>query len=328
LFARLARIAAAVLVVVATIGAHRQIPDTTRAQRGESFIPRPEFAKATSLGFETLMADFYWLWAIQIVGATDVGPSQHATKLGRLIDVVTTLDPWVDHPYRFAAVWLTDSEQSVRTANRLLERGIEYHQDDWRNYFYLGFNHFYYLQENSAAADWLEQAIERPGAPKYLPRLVAKLRSESADIYAAAVFLEQLVREAPDEETRAWYQSALDEIEIEHHARRLDLARVNYEKLFGADIMEVADLTSGEHPVLPRLPSAEPSALPAPLRRGSVWEIDPGSDRIVSSYYGRRYELSMHVLDKQRAEEWKAKREAARKEQAERDREGGERDDA
>ena len=121
------------------------------------------------------------------VGGTDVGPSQHATKLGRLIDVVTTLDPWVDHPYRFAAVWLTDSEESVRTANRLLERGIQYHPDDWRNYFYLGFNHFYYLQENAEAADWLEQAIERPGAPRYLPRLVAKLRSESADIYAAAV---------------------------------------------------------------------------------------------------------------------------------------------
>ena len=34
--------------------------------------------------------------------------------IGRLIDVVTALDPWVGHPYRFAAVWLTDSEQSVR----------------------------------------------------------------------------------------------------------------------------------------------------------------------------------------------------------------------
>jgi hypothetical protein len=320
LFAHLFRIAAAVFIVAATVGAHRQIPTTTRVQRGESFVPKPEFAKATSLGFDALLADFYWLWAVQVVGGTDVGPSQHATQLGRLIDLVTTLDPWVDHPYRFAAVWMIDSEENVRQANRLLERGIEHHPDDWRNYFYLGFNHFFYLQENGLAADWLEEAIERPGAPRYLPRLVAKLRSESADIYAAAVFLEQLVREAPDEETRAWYQGALDEIEVEHQARQLEQARANYEKLVGRELTSVEDLARGPHAVLERLPSAEPSSLPLPLRRGSTWQIDPESDRIVSSYYGRRYELSVHALDARRMQEWKELREAKQREPAQEER--------
>jgi hypothetical protein len=310
LFAYLVRIVAAAFIIAATVGAHRQIPATTRVQRGESFIPKPELAKATSLGFDPLMADFYWLWAVQVVGGTDVGPSQHAKKLGQLIDLVTTLDPWVDHPYRFAAVWMIDSEESVRAANRLLERGIRHHPDDWRNYFHLGFNHFFYLQENGIAADWLEKGSVLDGAPRYLPRLVAKLRSESADIYAAAVFLEQLVREARDEETRAWHQGALDEIEIEHHARSLDLARNNYQKLFGKDITSVEDLTKGEHPVLERLPSAEPSALPQALRRGSTWELDEKGDRVISSYYGRRYEISVHALDAERTERWKAEREA------------------
>lgn len=320
--ANLVRAAAAAFIIAATIGAHSQISTVTRAQRGEAFVPRPEFAKATSLGFDALLADFYWLWAVQIVGGADHDPSQHATQLGRLIDVVTSLDPWVGHPYRFAAVWLVDSEQSVRTANRLLERGIEHHPDDWRNYFYLGFNHFFYLTEHERAADWLEKAIERPGAPRYLPRLVAKLRSESADIYAAAVFLEQLVREAPDDETRAWYRGALDEIEIEHHARRLDLARAAYGKLSGRDIERVEDLTRAPHRVLEALPDAEPSALPVSLRRGSSWTIDPDTNRIVSEYYGRRYELSIHALDKQRADEWRAQRaiQQARGKQADRGR--------
>ena len=47
--------------------------------------------------------------------------------IGRLIDVVTTLDPWVGHPYRFAALWMTDDESAVRKANELLERGIAHH---------------------------------------------------------------------------------------------------------------------------------------------------------------------------------------------------------
>ena len=39
-----------------------------------------------------------------------------------IIDVVTTLDPYVSHPYRFAAIWLTDSTESVLKGNQLLEK--------------------------------------------------------------------------------------------------------------------------------------------------------------------------------------------------------------
>ena len=127
---------------------HQRMPAASRADQGEPFVPRPEVARATSLGFRAVMADYYWLRAVQIVGAAAV-PQAHGPLLGRLIDVVTTLNPWVDHPYRFAAVWLTEGEDQVRQANRLLARGIEHHPDDWRNHFYLGFNHFYYLGDDA-----------------------------------------------------------------------------------------------------------------------------------------------------------------------------------
>lgn len=79
--------------------------------------------------------------------------------------MVTTVDPWVDHPYRFAAVWMTGSEAQVRHANRILERSFSHHLDEWRNRFYLGFNLFYYLEEPEPAARWLEEAAALPGAP-------------------------------------------------------------------------------------------------------------------------------------------------------------------
>jgi hypothetical protein len=186
---------------------------------------------------------------------------------------------------------LTESLDQVRHANRILRRSFEYHPDEWRNRFYLGFNQFFYLQDNQAAADWLYEASQMPGSPVYLPRLVARLRSHSADLGAAAVFLEEMVRSAPNEGARAQYQAALDEIEIEWKARELDRARETYQRLWGEDIDFVEQLVMGSKAVVAELPSAEPSSLPVPLRRGSRWVIDEEDGRIESTYLGRRYEV-------------------------------------
>ena len=57
------------------------------------------------------------------------------------------------------------------------------------------------------------------------------------------------------------------------------------------------------------LPSAEPSSLPLALRTGAGWSLDEATQRIVSDYYGRRYEVSIHALDQKRNEQWRRLRE-------------------
>lgn len=253
-----------------------QMPIRTPAEEGELFIPRPEVAGIASLGFDAVLADYYWLRAVQIVGAAR-HPERYGTVLGRLVDVVTTLNPWVDHPYRFAAVWLVGSEADVRHANFLLERSLSHHPDEWRNRFYLGFNLYYYLGENAEAADRLDEARALPGSPPYLGRLVARLRADVQDIETAAVFLAELVRTTPDPYARAEYEKALDEIETERRARVLDEARRLYRERFGRDIHRVDELAR----VLPALP---------PEPNGWEWEIDEETGRIESAFYGYRYE--------------------------------------
>jgi len=279
--------------------AHARLPIVTRADRGAEFVPAPHVADAASLGFDALLADYYWLQAIQVVGADHSVDEEAAFHLGKLIDVVTTLNPHVGHPYRFAAIWLTHNPDQVRTANRLLERAIEYHPNDWRNYFHLGFNQFYYLGEFEKAAASLEIAMDLPGAPAYLPRLVARLKSQEGDIDVAEVFLRQLLETTPDEAELAKLESALDEIEIEHKARLLDRARAAYRSLAGHDIHSPGDLIRGRYRVLKKLPSPEPDALPESLSRGSIWKIDQRTDQIVSSYLGARYEIHYAGFDRE-----------------------------
>ena len=292
---------------------HTQIPARTRADLGEAFVPDPSIVERMTLGFDAVLSDYYWLVAIQAVGGHEAINANLGAHLGKLVDVVTTLDPWVGHPYRFAAVWLTESEENVRTANRLLARGIEHHPDEWRNRFYLGFNLFYYLMEYEAAADEIEAASRLPGAPPYLPRLVARLRSENADIDVAEAFLIEMIRGTEDPAIQAGYRAGLDEIEIEKKARFLDQARQVYRARHGQDIETVDSLWRGNDPVLVSLPNPEPDELPAGLSRGSRWLLDPEDGEIVSSYYGFRYRLHFDARGRQQAEGWAEARESDRR---------------
>jgi len=261
---------------------HARIPSTPRSARGEAFVPQPQLAKFASLGFDALAADYYWLQAIQLVGGAVADPSEHGHTIGRLIDVVTDLNPHVGHPYRFAAIWMTRSEDDVRFANRLMERGIAHHPGDWRNHFYKGFNHFYYLMEFDEAADELTAAADVPGSPGYLRRLVPRLRAQTEGLEVAAAMLAELHRGAPSPKARAEYEKAMDEIETERRARHLDRARETYRKRHGRDIARVEDLLAGPDPVLRELP---------PELHGWEWKLHERTGEIVSSYYDARYQV-------------------------------------
>ena len=297
--AGLLRLACLLLAAAAASAAHSQIPRLTRFGQGESFVPRPEQARLSSLGFGALVADYHWLHAVQIVGGEKGRTERHAPLLGRLLDVVTALDPWVGHPYRFGALWLTDSPESVRLANRLLARGVAYHPRDWRNRHYLGFNHFYYLGDQVRAAEILEPALALPGAPAYLGPLVAKLRLGQAGLDATEIFVAGLARDTDDEFKRAEYLKELDEIAVERWARKLEAARAEYRRRSGRDISAVEDLVRGPYRVLGALPPAHPH------HAGFAWQLDPESGAIESSFYGSRYELHLHPFDRARRESWR-----------------------
>ena len=288
--------ALAIVASIALAGAH--LPDTLAHTGDLAFVPEPRLAALAAFGFDALLGDYYWLQAVQIVGS-DEGPVGRSPQLGRLIDVVTTLDPWVGHAYRFAAAWMTDDEAAVRHANTILERGIAHHPDDWRNRFYLGFNHFFYLGENAQAADALAPAVGLPGAPRYLGRLAARLRSEAdGDLESAAAFLQELVRQTPDPYAKAEYEKALDEIEAERRARQLDLARAEFHRRQGRDIKCVEDLVRVPPPVLRALP---------PEPHGSEWTLDPQSGRIVSSHVGHRYQVRIDATNRKLLERFHAR---------------------
>ena len=266
--------------------------DTRSREDAEGYLlPSPAQARVSALGFGAVVADFYWLEALHLVGSLRGDIDAQEPRIAGLIELVTGLDPWVDHPYRFAAIWLDHTVESIERANRLLERAISYHPLDWRNRHYLGFNHFYRLDDQPRAAEVLEGAIGLEGAPHYLAPLVAKLRAGGGNLDAAEALLVGQVNTTPDEYAKARYLKSLDEIATERRARFLDEARLEYWKRHGRDIARVEDLLRPPSPVLRELPPAHPHF------KDFGWRLDPDTDQITSTFYGTRYRLFNHTRD-------------------------------
>ncbi len=302
---------AAVLILTAVL-IHRGMESEKHYSQRYGIVPEPELAKLLSLGFHALASDLFWIEALQVVGGAESGElfgslASHQTPevsaftrhFGQLIDVVTTLNPWVGSPYRAGAVYLVDTEQSVRKSNLLLERAIQYHPEDWRNYFYLGFNCFYYLEENERAAEMIEKAARLPDSPSYLPRLASRLRMEVGDsLEIAESFLHEMYAgSSGDERAEAQYETALREIRTEQLARLLDVAREEFKQRNGRDIQSVDELVKEPNPVLAALPE-EPN--------GRGWTLQRGTGEIVSKKYKARYE----IFGKERQRKMRAKRRA------------------
>jgi hypothetical protein len=280
--ARFVRPLAAAGLLVAVLGIQDRLLRRGATESGEIWVPRPEGARIAALGFDSLAADFYWLRVVQLVGAADGDFASLAPLIERITRVVVALDPWVSHPYRFAALWTSERADTLPGANRILERGIAYHPKDWRNRFYLSFNHFFQLGDTEAAARELERAVELPGAPPYLGRLRARLSSAGGDLEAAHAYLSTRLEQDPPEWHRVEYEKALEEIETERRARVLDAARARFQQETGRDIRRVEELAWGPHALLFTIP---------PEPHGFGWVIHPDSGQIVSGYYGRRYRL-------------------------------------
>lgn len=288
--------AAAVVAGIALL-AHQQIDSSTAAERGRMALPSPERARALALGFEPLVADYYWIQALQVVGSRTHKRSDNAL-VGDLVDLVITVDPWVDHPYRFAALWLDQNAEEVLHANALLEQGVAYHPAEWRNRFYLGYNHFYHLGDNARAAEVLEGALAFEAAPAYLGALVTRLKASADSLDAAALFLQELIAQTEDGFARAEYGKAFDEIETERRARFLDGARAEFRRRHGRDVARVEELWQGPGRVIERPPAAHPHF------PDFHWELHEESGEIVSSFYEGRYRLHSHTADLERRRSW------------------------
>ncbi|MDA7494768.1 hypothetical protein N8455_00340, partial [Candidatus Gracilibacteria bacterium] len=80
-------------------------------------LPTKGFAALTSFGFENLKADLYWIQTIQYIGGT-AASSEYKKYLFAVIDTITHLNPYFEHPYIIGQLLLPGENQRYEDLTR------------------------------------------------------------------------------------------------------------------------------------------------------------------------------------------------------------------
>lgn len=165
-------------------------------------LPPAEFLQLTTLGHDELAADIMWLQLIQYYGAA-VQQEAELEHIYTYFDLLTTLSPHFENAYVLSAYLMAEEPEKVQ---QILEKGMQLNPDNGQIFFQAGFNAYLRLKDNAQAAQYFEQASEKPGAPANTARIAAELYAKSDKQSLCSVSLTLLDRarqEAPDEGTKA-----------------------------------------------------------------------------------------------------------------------------
>jgi len=157
-----------------------------------------------ALGFDAILADLYWIRAIQHFGGTrraQAGDRSYRL-LYPLLDLATTLDPHFSIAYRFGAIFLSEPYPAgpgrTDLAISLLERGLAADPQRWQYAQDAGFVHYWWRQDYKAAAAWFDRASRIEGAPWWLRSMAASTLAEGGDRQSSRQLWQQIYETTDD----------------------------------------------------------------------------------------------------------------------------------
>jgi hypothetical protein len=157
-------------------------------------------ADRLALSFDAVTADVYWIRAVQHYGRERKTArfSGRFELLYPLVDLTTSLDPYFSTAYQFGALLLAEGQPNgpgrPDQAIAILDKGLRVEPQRWQYAQYLGFVHYWYTRDLSAAAREFTRASVMPGAPIWLKPLAASMLIEGGDRAGARTMLLELSR--------------------------------------------------------------------------------------------------------------------------------------
>jgi tetratricopeptide (TPR) repeat protein len=243
------------------------------------YVRSPAVMTRLALSYDDLLADVYWIRAVQHYGSTkrSTAPDKSYGLLYPLLDLTTSLDDRFNMAYHFGSLFLAEPSPGgpgrPDLAIALLEKGLVAQPEKWEFVQAIGFVHYWWYEDYPAAASWFERAARMPGAPVWMGPLAAVTLAEGGRRDGSRALWQQIARTAED----GWYRNeanrrlmqldALDEVD------QLTAAVSAFERTRGAAPESWEALVSaGYLRALPSDPTGQPYRL-----AGRVVTLDAGS---------------------------------------------------
>jgi tetratricopeptide (TPR) repeat protein len=206
-----------------------------------------------ALSYGVLLADLYWVRALQHFGRERLGQGEKRYDLlYPLLDLTTTLDPRFIVAYRFGAIFLAEPRPGGAgrpdLAIELLKKGVRATPDKWDYYHDIGFVYYWNLHDYRNAAEWFNRGGDLPGAPWWLRTYAAVMLTRGGDRQASRFMWEQLGETTDNDWLRQTAQlrlmqlDALDQIDdlrrvAAEFVRRTGNQPQSWEQLAGAGLL-------------------------------------------------------------------------------------------
>ena len=190
------------------------------------YVSNPDIMRRAALSYSALLADVYWIRALQHYGGERQKPrwARRFDLLYPLLDLTTTLDPRFNIAYRFGAIFLAENRPGGAgrpdQAIALLKKGIALNPAKHEYYHDIGFIYYWHLRDYQQAADWFGRGGDMPGAPFWLKTYAAVMLTRGGDREASRALWTQIGQNEESEWLRATSRlrlaqlDALDQIDV------------------------------------------------------------------------------------------------------------------
>lgn len=172
------------------------------------YVRSPEAMKRLALSYDDLLADIYWIRAVQHYGSTKLStdPDRQYDLLYPLLDLTTSLDPRFDVAYYFGSIFLAESPPGgpgrSDLAIALLEKGLRAQPLKWEFAQSIGFVHYWWRQDYQEAAAWFSRAAAFPNAPFWMAPLAAVTLAQGGSRESSRLLWQHIERTVEHESFR------------------------------------------------------------------------------------------------------------------------------
>lgn len=155
---------------------------------------KPQLAKAVSLGFDRLLADFYWLLFLQYYGDRRSASQDLYFHAPDYLKLIIELDPHFTRAYWYVSFVIAGDlahspvntgktkDEWLAEAKKILNQGIIENPDSWDLPYIAGFNQYLYARNQKEAARYYRIASKIKNAPPFLGRMAAVMEDGSLSI--------------------------------------------------------------------------------------------------------------------------------------------------
>jgi tetratricopeptide (TPR) repeat protein len=197
--------------------------------------------KGFAFGTEGLIADWYWMRALQYIGdkmlkqpdgvidLEDLS-AMNPRLLYPLLNNATDLDPHFIAAYSYGAIVLPAIDK--QKAIDLTRKGIENNPDSWRLYQHLAYI-YWKLKRYDEAAQTYERGSQIEGAPPFMRLMAASMKTQGGSRETARTIYREMLAASDDEQVRITAQRRLMELDSLDEREIIDRALSEFKQRNG-----------------------------------------------------------------------------------------------